>query len=34
VQLGAVVGRRLSPFALRAAIITIGMLVAARLLAG
>ena len=33
-QLGAVVGRRLSPFALRAAIITIGMLVAARLLVG
>ena len=33
-QLGAVVGRRLSPFALRAAIITVGMLVAARLLAG
>ena len=33
-QLGAVVGRRLSPFALRAAIITVGMLVAARLLVG
>ena len=33
-QLGAVVGRRLSPFALRAAIITVGTLVAARLLAG
>jgi uncharacterized membrane protein YfcA len=33
-QLGAVVGRRLSPFALRAAIITVGTLVAARLLVG
>jgi uncharacterized membrane protein YfcA len=31
-QLGAVVGRRLSPFALRAAIITVGTLVAVRLL--
>ena len=33
-QLGAVVGRRLSPFALRAAIITVGTLVAVRLLLG
>ena len=33
-QLGAHVGRRLSPFALRAAIITVGTLVAARLLLG
>jgi uncharacterized protein len=33
-QLGAVVGRKLSPFALRAAIITVGTLVAARLLVG
>ena len=31
-QLGALVGRRLSPFALRAAIITVGTLVAVRLL--
>ena len=33
-QLGAVMGRRLSPFALRAAIITVGTLVAVRLLVG
>jgi uncharacterized membrane protein YfcA len=33
-QLGAVAGRRLSPFALRAAIITVGTLVAVRLLLG
>ena len=33
-QLGAVVGRRLSPFALRVAIITIGTAVAVRLLVG
>ncbi len=33
-QLGAVVGRRLSPFALRAAIITVGTVVAVRLLLG
>ena len=33
-QLGAVVGRRLSPFALRAAIIMVGTLVAVRLLLG
>lgn len=33
-QLGAVAGRRLSPFALRAAIITIGTIVAVRLLLG
>ena len=33
-QLGAVVGRRLSPFALRVAIITIGLIVAVRLLVG
>ena len=33
-QLGAVVGRRLSPFALRAAIITVGTVVAVRLLVG
>jgi uncharacterized membrane protein YfcA len=33
-QLGAIVGRRLSPFALRAAIITVGTLVAVRLLLG
>jgi uncharacterized protein len=33
-QLGAVVGRRLSPFALRAAIIAVGTLVAVRLLVG
>ena len=33
-QLGAVLGRRLSPFALRAAIITIGTVVAVRLLLG
>jgi uncharacterized protein len=31
-QLGAVVGRRLSPFALRAAIVTVGTLVAVRLM--
>ena len=31
-QLGAVVGRRLSPFALRVAIVTIGLIVAIRLL--
>jgi uncharacterized membrane protein YfcA len=33
-QLGAVVGRRLSPLALRAAIITVGTIVALRLLLG
>jgi uncharacterized protein len=33
-QLGAVVGRRLSPFALRAAIIVVGTIVAVRLLLG
>lgn len=33
-QLGAVVGRRLSPFALRVAIISIGLIVAGRLLVG
>jgi uncharacterized membrane protein YfcA len=33
-QFGAIVGRRLSPFALRAAIITVGTLVAVRLLIG
>ena len=33
-QLGAVAGRRLSPFALRVAIITIGTIVAVRLLIG
>jgi uncharacterized membrane protein YfcA len=33
-QLGAVVGRRLSPFALRLAIIAIGLTVAVRLLLG
>jgi hypothetical protein len=33
-QLGAVVGRRLSPLALRAAIIAIGLIVAVRLLLG
>ena len=33
-QLGAAVGRRLSPFALRVAIIAIGVLVASRLLLG
>ena len=33
-QLGAVVGRRLSPFALRVAIITVGTVVAVRLLLG
>jgi uncharacterized protein len=33
-QLGAVVGRRLSPFALRAAIVTVGTLVAMRLIVG
>jgi uncharacterized membrane protein YfcA len=33
-QLGAIVGRRLSPFALRAAIIAIGLVVAVRLLVG
>jgi uncharacterized membrane protein YfcA len=33
-QLGAVVGRRLSPLALRAAIVTVGTVVALRLLLG
>jgi uncharacterized protein len=33
-QLGAVVGRRLSPLALRAAIVTVGTIVAVRLLLG
>jgi len=33
-QLGALVGRRLSPFALRAAIIVVGTVVAVRLLLG
>ena len=33
-QLGALLGRRLSPFALRAAIITVGTVVAIRLLLG
>ena len=33
-QLGAVVGRRLSPFALRSAIILVGSVVAVKLLVG
>jgi uncharacterized membrane protein YfcA len=33
-QLGAVVGRRLSPFALRSAIIAVGSVVAVKLLVG